>query len=76
MLCPVCEKYEVDNRGNGRSRSSTCGVKCSAIRNSVSTNKQARIKYLKVHAQDLLFDRFNLQKPIPEAPEMLPGDLL
>jgi len=76
MKCPVCEKYEIDNGGNGRGRSMTCGTQCSAIRNSVNSDKLARIKYLKTHSLDLLYDRFNLSQPIPVAPELLPGDLI
>lgn len=76
MKCPVCEKYEIDNGGMGRGRSLTCGTSCSAIRNSVSSDKLARIKWLKLHGLDLLYDRFNLLRPIPVAPELLPGDLI
>jgi hypothetical protein len=75
MRCPVCEKREIDNQGNGRSRSATCGTHCSAIRNSVSTDKLARRKYLEIHQLDMLYDFFNLNQPIPETPELLPGDM-
>lgn len=74
MICPVCEKYQIDRTRSGRSTSNTCGTECSRIRNSVKSDKLARLKYLDLHAMDFLFDRFTLNQPLPVRPELLPGD--
>jgi hypothetical protein len=70
MICPVCEKYAVNRNSIGRSSSNTCGTDCSRIRNTVKTDKEARLKYLDLHEMDILFDRFTLMRPIPVRPDM------
>ena len=59
-LCPVCRQAYIDQSGNGRSTSKTCGQSCSAIRNSVADDEAAARKYDKEHQGQEGYDRFCL----------------
>ena len=64
MKCIVCHTDEINNTQNGRSTAKTCGSACSAVRNSVATDEQAREKWLVQHAADAAVRAFTAPQRI------------
>lgn len=62
-LCSVCEIEPIssdDKRGRGKS--TTCGLRCSIIRNACSTLEGARQKYKSIQTADAAMELFTLGK--------------
>lgn len=59
-ICFVCQLYEVSQNNLGRGGARTCGVGCSQIRNSVSSDEAAREKWLKINEGRRAYRRFVL----------------
>ena len=59
-LCVVCELRPITQNKLGRGGSRTCGVDCSAIRNSVQTDELAREKWLRENVARDAYRRFVL----------------